>query len=226
MKVLVVAAHPDDEVLGCGGTMAMHAARGDKVSVLILAEGLTSRGTGKGCKKRLGELAKAARRANAKLGVSQVELLGLPDNRLDSLDRLDVVQAVETVVARVRPDTVYTHHAGDLNLDHQITHEAVATACRPLPGQCVRQILCFEVPSSTEWRLQGAGAGFQPNWYVDIGKGLDAKVAALEAYAMEMRPWPHARSCEALVHLARWRGASVGVEAAEAFVLGRRLEVL
>ena len=223
MRVLCVAAHPDDEVLGCGGTLARHAAAGDEVHVCLVAEGLTSRPSG-GNAGDLADLAAAARRADALLGVRETVLLGLPDNRLDELARLDVIQRIERVLASVQPEVVYTHAACDLNLDHQIVHEAVLTACRPIPDQRVKRILCFEVPSSTEWRGAGSGPAFVPNWFVDISATLAAKRAALGEYAGEMRPWPHARSIEACEHLAGWRGASVGVAAAEAFMLARLCE--
>jgi N-acetylglucosamine malate deacetylase 1 len=223
VKILCVAAHPDDEALGCGGTLARHAAAGDEVHVCLVAEGLTSR-QGGGDTAALAELAATAQRANALLGVRATRLLGLPDNCLDALPRLEVIQRIEQVIAEVQPDIVYTHAAADLNIDHQIVHEAVLTACRPVPGQAVKRILCFEVPSSTEWRGAGSAQAFAPNWFVDISATLAAKRAALGEYAGEMRPWPHARSIAACEHLARWRGASVGVEAAEAFMLARLCE--
>jgi LmbE family N-acetylglucosaminyl deacetylase len=223
LKVLCVAAHPDDEVLGCGGALARHAAAGDEVHVCLVAEGLTSRAGGAEA-EALATLAATARRADALLGARDTVLLGLPDNRLDSLPRLDVIQRIETVIEAFQPEVIYTHAAHDLNVDHQIVHEAVLTACRPIPGQTVRRILCFEVPSSSEWRGAGSAPAFAPNWFVDVSATLAAKLAALHEYAGEMRPWPHARSLEACEHLARWRGATVGVEAAEAFVLARLCE--
>lgn len=225
--VLVFAAHPDDEVLGCGGTIAKHAKSGDVVHVVIMAEGLTSRDQSRDCNKaskKLETLAEAARRANKILGVGTLELHDLPDNRMDSLDRLDVVKIVEAAVAKHRPEIVYTHHNGDVNIDHRITHEAVITACRPQPGHPTRTLLFFEVPSSTEWQPPGSAPVFAPSWFSDISKTLPLKLKALEAYSSEMRAWPHARSIKALEHLARWRGASTRVEAAEAFMLGRNLK--
>jgi LmbE family N-acetylglucosaminyl deacetylase len=222
-NVLVVAAHPDDEALGCGGTIARHAAEGDSVHVVIVAEGVTSRQDARdrgAVSGELSELAVAAHKANRLLG-SSVEVWDLPDNRLDSLDRLDLIKRIEAVIARVAPGTVYTHHAGDVNIDHRRVHEAVVTACRPSPGHCVNRLLAFETVSSTEWQPPGSAAAFAPNWFVDISASLAAKMRALEAYHREMRPWPHARSLEAVEHLARWRGASVGVSAAEAFMLCR-----
>lgn len=224
-RVLVVAAHPDDEVLGCGGTIARHADAGDQVQVLIVAEGMTSRQQQRDPSQATDELTtlgQAAQQAGAILGAQGVELLNLPDNRLDSLDRLDLIKQIEERIGLQQPQVVYVHHAGDVNVDHRRLHEAVVTACRPTPGHPVRQLLSFEVASSTEWQPPGSASAFQPNWFVDISAQWPRKHAALAAYASEMRPWPHARSLEALEHLARWRGAQVGVEAAEAFCLLRQ----
>jgi LmbE family N-acetylglucosaminyl deacetylase len=225
-RVLVVAAHPDDEVLGCGGTIARHSDAGDQVQVLIVAEGATSRQQQRDRNQATGELsalAQAAQQTGAILGAQGVELLDLPDNRLDSLDRLDLIKQIEERIAHHQPQVVYVHHAGDVNVDHRRLHEAVVTACRPTPGQPVRRLLSFEVASSTEWQPPGSALPFQPNWFVDISAQWSRKREALAAYASEMRPWPHARSLETLEHLARWRGAQVGVEAAEAFHLLRNI---
>jgi LmbE family N-acetylglucosaminyl deacetylase len=225
-SVFIVAAHPDDEVLGCGGSIARHADAGDHVQVLIVAEGATSRHQQRDrgqVNAELSDLARAAQKAGEILGALGVELLDLPDNRLDSLDRLDLIKLIEARIESYQPQIVYTHHSGDVNVDHRRLHEAVVTACRPTPGHCVRRLLSFEVASSTEWQPPGSAPAFQPNWFVDISAQWERKQLALEAYASEMRPWPHARSIQALEHLARWRGAQVGVEAAEAFCLLRQL---
>ncbi len=210
-KILVVAAHPDDEILGCGGTIAKHTNNGDDVHVLILAEGITSRGSVDG----LPELRTVAEKANRFLGAS-VSFRDFPDNKMDSVPLLDVVKEVEKVIQDIQPEVVYTHYENDLNVDHQITYQAVMTACRPLPDSIVKTILSFEVPSSTEW-----GTGFCPNWFVEID--IHKKIHALRFYEMEMRKLPHPRSYEAVEYLAKWRGASVGVRGAEAFMLRRRL---
>lgn len=225
-SILVVAAHPDDEVLGCGGTIARHADAGDKIQVLIVAEGATSRQPKRDraqANGALSALAQAAQKAGSVLGANSVELLDLPDNRLDSLDRLDLIKQIELRVAHYEPQVVYVHHAGDLNVDHRRLHEAVVVACRPTPGHCVKRLLSFEVASSTEWQTPGSAPAFQPNWFVNISAQWQRKYEALEAYASEMRPWPHARSLAAVEHLARWRGSQVGVDAAEAFCLLRNL---
>ena len=222
-EILVIAAHPDDEVLGCGGVIARHARAGDKVRVVIMAEGVTSRTGATAQAEGLQKLRTAANKANRILGTTELVMEGLPDNRLDSLDRLAVIQLVEAHIERWQPSVVYTHHVGDVNVDHQVVHHAVVTACRPQPGCPVGRLLFFEVASSTEWQPPGSGASFQPNWFVDITATLDTKLAALEAYRTEMREWPHPRSLRAVEHMARWRGTSVGVPAAEAFSLGRQI---
>jgi LmbE family N-acetylglucosaminyl deacetylase len=228
-SVLIIAAHPDDEVLGCGGTMARHASYGDTVNVVILGEGITSRNANADPVSReteLSELGVAAQRANRILNVAELILHDFPDNRMDSLPRLDVIKTVEGFIERFQPSIVYTHHGGDVNVDHRCTHDAVVTACRPMPGQQkVVELLFFEVASSTEWQPSGSKMPFVPNWYVDICETLAFKLEALQAYACEMRDWPNARSVRALEHLARWRGANIGVDAAEAFMLGRKIRL-
>ena len=214
--VLVVAAHPDDEILGCGGTVARHAAAGDRVVVVVVSEGAVSRG-GDDAGREAEELVQAARRAAKVLGTEAPRLLGLPDNRLDSQDLLDVVRAIETVVREVAPDTVYTHHGSDLNIDHRIVHQAVLTACRPIPGSSVRRMYTFETVSSTEWSSRAIGPSFAPTRFVDISATLEAKRRALACYQREMRPFPHARSIETIEALARSRGSQTGLTAAEAF---------
>jgi LmbE family N-acetylglucosaminyl deacetylase len=223
---LVVAAHPDDEVLGCGGTIARLSAEGWSVHVLIVAEGSTSRDPRRdraAKEDELSALASAARAANAILGAASVTLGDLPDNRLDSVDLLDVVKMVESAVALRSPAVVFTHHRGDVNVDHALLHDAVVTACRPIPGATVRELLFFEVASSTEWRPPSSARAFEPTVFYDVSAHLATKIRALEAYACEMREFPHARSYRALEALARWRGASCGREAAEAFALGRMI---
>ena len=152
------------------------------------------------------------------LGVATLTMHSLPDNKMDTIPLLEIVRMIEVHIQNMRPDIVYTHHAGDLNIDHRITHQAVMTACRPLPGCSVKTILCFEVPSSTEW-----GQGFEPNWFVDIGDTWEKKVLALQEYDSEMRVHPHPRSYDGAWHLASWRGATVGVEKAEAFMVARAI---
>lgn len=223
-SVLVVAAHPDDEVLGCGGTIAKLVGQGASVHVEILADGVSSREAGSAAVS--GDLTvrrTAAQRACEVLGVASCRFGDFPDNRLDTVAMLDIVKTIERSIAEFRPSVVLTHYAGDVNVDHRRIHEATTVACRPQHGHPVMTLLAYEVPSSTEWQLPGSGAAFSPNWFVDISDYIDRKMSALEAYAMELRAWPHPRSREGVMHLARWRGAIVGVSAAEGFVLGRQL---
>jgi LmbE family N-acetylglucosaminyl deacetylase len=204
--VLVLAAHPDDEVLGVGGAIARHSAQGDIVHVAIAAEGVTSRDAVRDTRARhaqLEGLKDASRSALRVLGGASVRFLGFPDNRCDSVDLLDLVKAVEAIVAELRPDIVYVHHAGDLNVDHRRLHE--------------------ETPSSTEWAAAGSLPAFQPTVFVDISGYWPSKLAALECYRHEMRDWPHARSIQAIEHLGHWRGATAGLAMAEAFVLLREV---
>lgn len=223
-SILVVAAHPDDEVLGCGATIAKHALNGDAVHIVILAEGVTSRDDYRDPERRsaeLAELSKAASEVQDILGANSLILHDFADNRMDSFDRLDIIKVIERHVREYSPEIIYTHHSGDLNIDHRIVHEAVITASRPSSGCHVETILFFEVPSNTEWQMPGSAQPFVPNWFVNVEATLEKKFLALEAYRSEVRPWPHPRSAEAVTHLARWRGASIGMEAAEAFILGR-----
>jgi N-acetylglucosamine malate deacetylase 1 len=219
--VLAVVAHPDDEVLGAGGTLARHAAKGDAVHILFLADGVGARGDDKAAAERR---VKAARLAASALGAHAPEFLSLPDNRLDRLDLLDIVQPIESAIRKIAPATIYTHHAGDVNIDHEVCQRAVLTACRPLPGSTVLRIYAMEVASSTEWSSPQSGNAFIPTHFVDISGTREAKRRALEAYGEEMRLFPHARSYEAVDALATWRGASVGLPAAEAFMVVREIE--
>jgi N-acetylglucosamine malate deacetylase 1 len=224
--VLVIAAHPDDEVLGCGATIAKHVQRGDNVHIIILSEGATSRALvrdRKACQEELLVLNKAAIEASKVLGVNSICMLDFPDNRMDKCELLDVIKAVEKKIDQHHPDIVYTHHNGDVNIDHRRIHEATVTACRPVPGHSVKTLLFFEVASSTEWQTYSSAPPFVPNWFINVEDTLSIKLKALEIYQSELRKWPHPRSIKAIEHLARWRGASVGFEAAEAFILGRNL---
>lgn len=224
MNVLVVVPHPDDEILGCGGAIARHVAQGDSVSILILAEGITSRAKSRKAGRDLGKLKAlrgAALRASSILGVSDTVFHDFPDNRMDSLPLLDVVKVVEHHVVRTAPSIVYTTFGGDVNIDHRICYEAVVTACRPQPGHSVTSLLVFETLSSTEWQPPIVGTQFTPNFFINISSIIGVKLRALEAYESELRDWPHPRSLKATEVLAKYRGSSVGLDAAEAFMLAR-----
>ena len=217
--VLVVAAHPDDEALGCAGTIAKHVASGDEVHLLFMTDGVGSRSVSDDFVLRRKS---ASDNAAEILGVTSKQNFDFPDNRMDSVPLLDIVKIIEDVIEEKQPEIIYTHHIGDLNIDHQVTHKAVLTACRPQPGFCVREIYAFEVMSSTEWATPGL-APFVPNVYVDISDYWDVKKMALHVYVEEMRQVPHSRSVEGLEHLARHRGCCVGVRVAECFMVVRCL---
>jgi LmbE family N-acetylglucosaminyl deacetylase len=227
MIVLVVAAHPDDEVLGCGGTMARLAREGHDVFIAILAEGMSSRyaNRSEADQQQIRHLHERAQQAADMVGAKELILFKFPDNRLDTVPLLEVVKTVEQLVDRVRPETIFTHHPGDLNIDHGIVHRSVLTATRPMTGQCVREVYAFEVPSSTEWSFQRFEPSFRPNVFMDITDSLETKISALTCYDTETRKFPHPRSPEALRAIATRWGSVAGLPAVEAFELVRSVRV-
>jgi len=222
MTVAAIFAHPDDEVLGCGGALALHADRGETVRVLILATGLTSRGAASS--DALAALQDESRAAAAILGARSVEFAAFPDNAMDSVPLLQVVQRIETFLSEAPPQVIYTHHGGDVNIDHRVTHQAVLAACRPVPGRNEQVIRACEVNSSTEWSA-GSLEPFMPNEFLSVETTLARKLDALACYAGELRASPHPRSIDGVTALARWRGTQSGCMAAEAFRLIRRVAV-
>lgn len=220
-RVLVVAAHPDDEAIGCGGTIARHARAGDEVGCLFFTDGVGSRDRTADAVPQMRSA--AAVKASRILDVSLVAAFDFPDNQLDRLPLLELVKPLEREIARFQPDTIYTHFSGDLNVDHRLVAQAVFTAARPQPDSGIERIHAFEVASATGWSGSSPAYSFVPNRFVDITRYWPVKRRALQAYGDEMHPYPHARSVEALESLARWRGASVGIELAEAFVVEREI---
>jgi len=214
--ILVIAAHSDDEALGCSGVIARHVAEGDNVHLLFMTDGVASRsGSGDGDNRLT-----SAHSASKILRVTSFTNLNFPDNQMDSIPLLSIVKEVENKISGLQPEIIYTHHTGDLNVDHQITHKAVVTACRPQPSFCVEEIYAFEVLSSTEWNTPGVAA-FSPNVFIDITDYIDIKKQVLEVYSEEMRQPPHSRSIDNALRLNALRGNSVGVDYAEAFELIR-----
>lgn len=217
-RALVVAAHSDDEALGCGGTMARLAARGWEVGVVFLTDGVGARRPDGG--EPAQQRARAARQALGTLGARLLKAFDFPDNALDSLPLLTLVRAVEEVARDFSPRLVLTHHAHDLNIDHRLVHQAVLTAFRPMPDCPVEAILCFEVASSTGWNSAVLPA-FNPTFHVDVSATFAAKLAALACYDAEMRVAPHPRSPQILEAMARCRGSMAGLAMAEAFEVQR-----
>lgn len=225
-KILIVAAHPDDEVLGCGGTIAKHIKMGDKAYCLFLGRGKASRIKREklATKKEQALLEKEARRAAKILGISKIFFEDFPDQEYDKEPMLTIVKAIEKVKERIKPDIVFTHHVGDLNKDHQVVFRAVLTACRPLPKETVKTIYSFEVPSSTEWGVPKRKDYFVPNIFIDISATFPKKIKALGCYKSEIRPYPHPRSLKGVEAVARRWGTVAGKKMAEAFELIREIK--
>jgi len=222
-KILIVAAHPDDEVLGCGGTVARLIKEGYDAYTLILGEGITSRDKSRNREKRLHDIKKLKDqiyKANKILGIKKVFTFDLPDNRFDSVDFLDIVKIIEEIKNKLKPEIIFTHSKSDLNIDHRITHKAVITATRPVKGETVKSIYAFEVLSSTEWNYP---LSFSPNVYFNIENTLDLKLKAMSEYKNELREYPHPRSLEGIKIKAKQRGMEAGFSYAEAFELIRRV---
>ena len=224
-RALIVAAHPDDEILGCGATMARLIRQGHHVAIAILAEGITSRSRSRdeADQSMLTTLRTHAQKAANVLGIKDVFFSGLPDNRLDTIPLLEVAKIVEELIEHVGPERVYTHHGGDLNVDHAIVSRAVMIATRPVPDCPVRELYQFEVPSSTEWAFQHFEPSFRPNVFMDVSDTLTLKLQAMACYESEARTFPHPRSPEALAAIATRWGSVSGFKAAEAFQLVRAL---
>jgi LmbE family N-acetylglucosaminyl deacetylase len=187
LNIAVIVAHPDDKVLAFGGIICRHTDAGDKVHVLFLATGISSRDEfdTTPAADAIANLREQAQLAGSVLGVENIEFAEFPDNRMDSVALLDVVKRVDRFIESVNPEIVYTHHVGDLNIDHAITARAVLTACRPIPGSRIRQILAGEILSSSEYAF--AQDRFRPTTYVGIESFLDWKREALQAYGQEVR---------------------------------------
>ena len=224
-NILVVVAHPDDEVLGCGGTISRLTNEGVDVYIAILGEGITSRydRRDQADKEELEALKEKSARVADALGAKGVFHFALPDNRFDTLALLDIIKPIEELIDRLQPEKVFTHHGGDLNIDHNLTFRAVLTATRPLHSCPVKELYTFEVPSSTEWSFGKIDHAFAPNVFFDVSSFLDTKIRALELYDGEIRAFPNPRSSRLIRSMAEKWGSAVALEAAEAFHLIRSI---
>ena len=234
MRILILVAHPDDEVLGMGGTILRHSQKGDLVKVVYFATGISSRRSTNYknnatyeqeensdiIQKEIQELQNDAKKSCKILGVKDMEFYDLPDNEMDSIPLLKVIKIVENEIKKSKPDRIYTHHYNDLNIDHRVLFNATLTACRPADDK-IKELVTFEVPSSTEWNYPFR---FNPNYFVNITRQLSSKVRAMNSYKNEIRNFPHPRSSESLKIIAKKWGSVSGNKAAEAFEIIRRIE--
>jgi len=221
MKVLVIAPHPDDEVLGCGGAIVKHVSEGDEVYLCVVTKAYPPDWPEDEIKERRDEVV----RANKILGIKKTYFLDLPTVKLDTIPQKELNEAIAKVVNKLRPEIVYIPHGGDVNNDHRLVFEAAMVAIRPKPALAIKKVLCYETLSETEWAAPLAENAFMPNVYVDISGVLATKLKAMSEYKSELKEFPHPRSLEAISALAKVRGATTGVEAAEAFMLMREIQV-
>ena len=223
-KILVIAAHPDDEVLGVGGTIARLSSEGVDCHLLIVTDGSSSQYRDSDELDRIIEDKKRETLNCANLlGFKSVHYGGLPDMKLDCIPHIDINQSIEKVIKELQPDTIFTHFWGDVNLDHQNVYKSTLVAVRPVMGQVVKELYCYRVPSSTEWTPNKADTMFMPNLFVDIEKFAEQKYKAFESYSTELREYPHPRSVQYLRETDKAAGLRVGLSAAEEFVLLRKL---
>lgn len=223
--ILVIVAHPDDEVLGMGGTIAKLSDKGHRVYVLIVTDGSTSQYAGRDdLEKILAEKHRETLEAAKIMGVEEVIFGDLPDMKLDTVAHTDVNKLIESAVEKVNPHIIYTHFYGDINMDHKHVYNSVMVAARPMPQRKLKEIYCFDVPSSTEWSPQLTNTVFMPNYFVDITKTASKKYQAMAKYSTELRDYPHPRSIDYLKQTDTANGLKVGLLKAESFMLLRKID--
>jgi len=220
-KIMVIAAHPDDELLGCGGTLLKHSRKGDFIKTIILGQGMLSRGEDESI---LVKLRADAKQANDLAGVNELKFFDFPDNAFDSVPLIEIIKTVEKEIDELEPDIIYTHFGNDLNIDHRKTFQAVMTATRPQPGMKNPDIYSFYIQSSTDWIASSEKDQFVPNVFVDIEDTIEKKIEALEKYETEMKAYPHSRSLESIRIFSQYWGTRVGKQFVEPFVLVRSIQ--
>jgi len=236
MKILVIAAHPDDEVLGMGATIKKFTKAGEKVKIVIMATGIAARRSTdfknktnyeinkneqKIIEKQIKQIRIQSIKAAKVLGVKDIEFLDFPDNEMDIVSNLQITKSIESIIQKFKPDKIFTHSNSDINIDHRLIYEATITATRPNSRYSVDEVYSFEIPSSTEWFFP---TSFQPNTFVDVSKELSSKMKAMNMYKSELEKFPHPRSLESLEHISKRWGSVSGFFAAEAFYLVRQLK--
>ncbi|OCX43551.1 GlcNAc-PI de-N-acetylase [Campylobacter ornithocola] len=212
-KILIIVAHPDDEVLGCFGTIAKYIQQGYEAYTLILGEGKASRKTNN-YKNEQDILEQELQNANNFLGIKKIFRKFFPDNSFDKIPLLEIVKSIEEVKDEIKPSIIFTHYEKDLNVDHQITYKATITATRSLQEESVKEIYSFEILSSTEWNYP---LSFQPDVFFDISSTLYLKLQAMSFYKSELRKYPHPRSLKGIKINAQYQGMRVGLRYAEVF---------
>jgi len=218
LKVLVIAPHADDETLGAGGTLLRHIARGDRVYWCVVTIAFADSPVGY---RR--ERESVIQKVKGAYGFAGCHLLDFPAGELDALPARRLIDALSSVVQETKPDVVYSVGGSDVNTDHDVVYRCLMPAVKPSNAPFLKEILLYEVPSSTNLAFPGKAASFQPNVYVDIEKTLDAKLDILNLFRAEIKGYPHPRSIQAVKALAAYRGSSVNLGYAEAFCLVRRL---
>ncbi len=222
-KILIIAAHPDDEVLGCGGLISKYKDT-NEINIIFVSDGESSRKSNKKLiQKKISMRKKSSLNLCKKFNLNKPIFLNFPDNQIDSVPLLKIVQKLEKYLRIFKPNMVFTHYENCLNIDHRITFNAVVTACRPIKNSFVKKIVSFEIPSSTDWNL-GKGRAFQPNYFIDISSHINEKIKMIKFYKSELKKYPHSRSIKSITSLASFRGVSCGTRYAEGFYLHRYVE--
>ena len=219
--ILVVVAHSDDEILGAGATLTKFVEQGVNVFLMCMTDGVGSRGENEEEARNRKIASEAVART---LGFEWAFQGNYPDNSLDSIPLLELVQTIEMIKKRINPTTIFTHSPSDLNIDHRIVAGAVLTAWRPIPGEIATEILAMEIPSATDFGHSDFFGTFKPNYFVDSSNTWKSKLLALEMYGKEIYSSPHSRSIKGLEALSILRGHQVGLDRAEAFQIIRKVE--